>query len=143
MRRIKRSNGFRLWQRWISHLGQQKDVRPYYEQSDVLVFPSYREGFPNVVLEAGAMELPSIVTDINGSREIIVNGENGLIVPPRDEYALYEAMKWMVEHHDERKQMAENARPMVASRFEQSFVRQCLKEYYKEILCVTTSTRDC
>lgn len=124
---IESSNG-------IETMGEQKDVRPFYEQSDVLVFPSYREGFPNVVLEAGAMELPSIVTDINGSREIIEQGKNGVIVPPRDEYALYDAMKWMVEHPDERQRMANHARPMVANRYEQSFVRKCLKDYYKEIL---------
>lgn len=118
----------------IQSVGRQDDVRPFYEQSDVLVFPSYREGFPNVVIEAGAMGLPSIVTDINGSREIIENGKNGLIVPPRDEQALYEAMKWMAEHPTERKSMAASARPMVASRYEQGFVRQCLKDYYKEIL---------
>ena len=118
----------------IEAVGSQKDVRSFYEQSDVLVFPSYREGFPNVVIEAGAMELPSIVTDINGSREIVENERNGLIVPPCDEHALYDAMKWMVEHPDERNKMAENARPMVASRYEQGFVRKCLKEYYKEIL---------
>ena len=118
----------------IEAVGSQKDVRSFYEQSDVLVFPSYREGFPNVVIEAGAMELPSIVTDINGSREIIEEGKNGLIVPPCDEQALYAALKWMVECPEERSRMAENARPMVASRFEQGFVRKCLKEYYKEIL---------
>ena len=118
----------------IEAVGEQKDVRPFYEQSDALVFPSYREGFPNVVIEAGAMDLPSIVTDINGSREIIENRKNGVIVPPRDEQALFDAMKWMIEHPEERKSMAENARPMVASRYEQGFVRQCLKDYYKEIL---------
>ena len=127
----------------IEAIGQQKDVRPYYEQSDVLVFPSYREGFPNVVLEAGAMGLPSIVTDINGSREIIEQGKNGVIVPSHDEKALYNAMKWMIEHPNERKTMAENSRPMVTSRFEQSYVRQCLKDYYKEILCGITSTHGC
>ncbi len=118
----------------IEAVGSQKDVRPFYEQSDVLVFPSYREGFPNVVIEAGAMELPSIVTDINGSREIVENERNGLIVPPYDEHALYDAMIWMVEHPNERKRMAENARPMVANRFEQGFVRKCLKDYYKSVL---------
>ena len=118
----------------IEAVGEQKDVRPFYEQSDALVFPSYREGFPNVVIEAGAMDLPSIVTDINGSREIIENRKNGVIVPPRDEQALFDAMKWMIEHPEERKSMAENARPMVVSRYEQGFVRQCLKDYYKEIL---------
>lgn len=118
----------------IEAVGAQKDVRPFYEQSNVLVFPSYREGFPNVVIEAGAMDLPSIVTDINGSREIVENERNGLIVPPCDERALYDAMKWMVEHPDARRRMAENARPMVANRYEEGFVRRCLKEYYKSIL---------
>ena len=118
----------------IEAVGNQKDVRPFYEQADVLVFPSYREGFPNVVIEAGAMGLPSIVTDINGSREIIVNEENGIIVPPQNAEKLYEAMKWMIEHPLERRQMAEKARPMVAERFEQGFVRSCLKDFYKEIL---------
>lgn len=118
----------------IEAAGSQKDVRPFYEQSDVLVFPSYREGFPNVVIEAGAMDLPSIVTDINGAREIIVNQENGLIVPPRDEAALYEAMEWMLSHPKERQRMGQKSRKMVADRYEQGFVRQCLKNYYKEIL---------
>ena len=117
----------------IEAVGAQKDVRPFYEQSDVLVFPSYREGFPNVVIEAGAMELPSIVTDINGSREIIEDGRNGLIVPARDEQALFEAMKWMAEHDEERNAMAAHARPMIASRYEQGYVRGCLKNYYEEI----------
>lgn len=118
----------------IEAVGSQKDVRPFYEQGDVLVFPSYREGFPNVVIEAGAMGLPSIVTDINGAREIIVDGENGLVVPPQDEASLLKAMEWMVTHRAEREEMAQKARPMVASRFEQGFVRQCLKDFYREIL---------
>lgn len=118
----------------IEAVGSQKDVRPYYEESDALVFPSYREGFPNVVIEAGAMGLPSIVTDINGSREIIVDGENGRIIPPRDEDALYDAMKWMIGHPAEVECMARNARPMVARRYEQGYVRQCLKDFYQNIL---------
>lgn len=118
----------------IEAVGNQADVRPFYEQADVLVFPSYREGFPNVVIEAGAMGLPSIVTDINGSREIVTDGENGVIIPSQDEERLYEAMKWMVEHPQERRRMAEKARPMVAERFEQGFVRTCLKDFYREIL---------
>lgn len=118
----------------IQAVGTQKDVRPFYENGDVLVFPSYREGFPNVVIEAGAMGLPSIVTDINGSREIIIQNENGVIIPPRDEGALYDAMKWMMEHQEIREEMAKKARPMVAERYEQGFVRKCLKDYYREIL---------
>ena len=105
-----------------------------YAAADCFVFPSYREGFPNTVLEAGAMGLPCIVTDINGSREIIMNGKNGMVIPPRDEDALYEAMWRMMTDDELRQQMAANARPMIASRFEQSFVRQCLYDFYDEIL---------
>ena len=110
------------------------DLLAYYAASDCFVFPSYREGFPNTVLEAGAMGLPSIVTDINGSREIIVDGKNGMIIPSKDEQALYAAMKTMVEDQASREQMAANARPMIADRFEQGFVRQCLYDFYEEVL---------
>lgn len=125
--RISQGNG-------IESVGGQKDIRPFYAQADALVFPSYREGFPNVVIEAGAMGLPSIVTDINGSREIIIYGKNGVIIPPRDEEALYQAMKRFVTHPDEVATMAANARPLIASRYEQGYVRQCLYDFYKEIL---------
>lgn len=118
----------------IESVGSQKDVRPFYAQADALVFPSYREGFPNVVIEAGAMSLASIVTDINGSREIIIDGQNGIIVPSQNEEALYQAMKRFVEHPDEVETMAANARPLIASRYEQGYVRQCLYDFYKEIL---------
>ena len=118
----------------IDAVGRQNDVRPFYSSADALVFPSYREGFPNVVIEAGAMGLPSIVTDINGSREIIIDGENGIIVPSKDSEALYQAMKHFVENPEDVKRMAENARPLIASRYEQSYVRQCLKDFYKEVI---------
>ena len=106
----------------------------YYAASDCFVFPSYREGFPNVVLEAGAMGLPCIVTNINGSREIIENDKNGLIVSSKDENALYEAMAYMICNSDESSRMASNAREMIANRFEQSYVQKCLLEYYNEII---------
>ena len=105
-----------------------------YMKSDCFVMPSYREGFPNTVMEAGAMGLPSIVTDINGSREIIIHGENGLIVPSKNVDALYKAMKVMVEDASARERMVANARPLIDSRFERSFVQGCLIDFYEEIL---------
>lgn len=117
----------------IRFVDRQDDVRPFYEDADCLVFPSYREGFPNVVLEAGAMGLPAIVTDINGSREIIKQGENGIIIPPRDVAQLLQAMRYMIEHPQEREDMAHAAQPLIATRFDQQFIRKCLKEYYKRI----------
>ena len=115
--------------------GEQKDVRPWLAASDIFVFPSYREGFPNVVIEAGAMGLPAIVTDINGSREIIIEGENGIIIPARDSEHLYTAMKQLMASPKQTRQMANNARTMIESRFEQTFVRKCLKKYYKAACC--------
>lgn len=116
------------------------DLLAWYAASDCFVFPSYREGFPNTVLEAGAMGLPSIVTDINGSREIIIPYEKdhqsatGLIIPSHDAEALQKAMEWMITHDAERNLMASNARPSIESRFEQHYVRQCLFDFYDEIL---------
>ena len=110
------------------------DLLAYYAASDCFVFPSYREGFPNTVLEAGAMGLPSIVTDINGSREIIVEGENGVIIPSHDSNALFDSMLNMMKDKDARERMAGNARRMIASRYEQGFVRKCLYDFYDEIL---------
>lgn len=118
----------------IEAVGQQSDVRPWLAASDAFVFPSYREGFPNVVIEAGAMGLPSIVTDINGSREIIIEGRNGTIIPPRDAEELHQAMNRLMADRAATSAMASEARPLVASRYEQSYVRRCLKEFYKEIL---------
>ena len=110
------------------------DLLAHYAASDCFVFPSYREGFPNTVLEAGAMGLPSIVTDINGSREIISEGVNGIIVPPRDSEALYRAMAAMMQLESEREAMASRARDVIGNRYEQGFVRKCLFDYYDEIL---------
>lgn len=110
------------------------ELLAYYAAADCFVMPSYREGFPNTVMEAGALGLPSIVTDINGSREIIKEGINGMIVPPQNEDRLYQAMAVMITSNLDRKKMADNARKMISDRFEQSYVRKCLYEFYDEIL---------
>ena len=120
----------------VTYVGEKfgDDLLAYYAAADCFVFPSYREGFPNTVLEAGAMGLPSIVTDINGSREIIVENENGYIIPPQDEEPLLAAMRRMMNDNRRRSYMASNARNMIGCRFEQGFVRQCLFDFYDTIL---------
>lgn len=110
------------------------DLLQMYVDADCFVMPSYREGFPNTVLEAGAMGLPSIVTDINGSREIIENEKNGLIVPSKNANALYDAMERMLTDDKAREIMKSNAREMIVSRFERGFVQKCQIEFYKRIL---------
>ena len=119
----------------IEYVGPKRgdELLAYYAAADCFVLPSYREGFPNTVLEAGAMGLPCIVTDVNGSREIIKDRVNGLIVPSKDAEALCDAMMKMMADVTMRSQMASVARKMVADRFEQGFVRKCLYDFYNEI----------
>ena len=118
----------------IISVGFHKDVRPYFAISDALVFPSYREGFPNVVMQAGAMELPSIVSDINGCNEIIVEGENGTIIPVKNTVAIENAMQKIMEDREYYNRLKENARPMIQSRYEQKVVWEALLEEYNLLI---------
>lgn len=118
----------------IISVGFQKDVRPYFAISNALVFPSYREGFPNVVMQAGAMELPCIVSDINGCNEIIIDGENGIIVPVKNQQALYLAMTRLIENPELYKSLQSKSRGMITSRFEQKVLWEALFEEYKRLL---------
>lgn len=117
----------------IEAVGTQSDVRPWLAAADISVLASYREGFPNVVIEAGAMGLPQIVTDINGAREIIIEGKNGTIVPAKDVDSLCDAMTRMLDD-TYRDSLSKNARELIASRYEQNFVHQCLYNFYETIL---------
>ena len=117
----------------IISVGYQDDVRPYFALSNALAFPSYREGFPNVVLQAGAMALPSIVTDINGCNEIIKEGENGMIIPVKDSAALQQAMEKVMDDIGNYYSMKSNARPLIESRYRQEVVWQALLEEYRRV----------
>ncbi|KIA82883.1 glycosyl transferase family 1 [Kaistella solincola] len=117
----------------IISAGYQDDVRPYFAISDALVFPSYREGFPNVVLQAGAMELPAIVSDINGCNEIIINGENGLIIPPKNVDELKDAMLKLLNDKELYNKLKKNTRPRIVKNYEQSVVWQAILEEYKTL----------
>lgn len=117
----------------IISVGYQDDVRPYFAISDALVFPSYREGFPNVVMQAGAMDLPALVSNINGCNEIIIEGENGRMIPVKNAAALHKAMEEMLRDEKGFLKMKENARRMIASRYEQSVVWSALLEEYRKV----------
>ncbi|ATA68462.1 glycosyltransferase family 1 protein [Capnocytophaga cynodegmi] len=122
----------------IISVGFQKDVRPYFAISNALAFPSYREGFPNAVIQAGAMELPSIVSNINGCNEIIIDGENGMIIPPKQVDDLQKGMKQLFENKNLYIQLKQNARRMIVERYEQSSVWEAtLREYNNHLLHLT------
>jgi len=113
--------------------GYEVDVRPYFAIADILTFPSYREGFPNVVLQAGAMSLPAIVSDINGCNEIIQHEQNGLVIPVKSEEALETAMSKLNTDAALRKQLTLNARKIIKSNYERKYFWQILLKEYKEL----------
>jgi glycosyltransferase involved in cell wall biosynthesis len=115
----------------ILFVGYQDDIRPYLTISKALVFASYREGFPNVVLQAGAMGLPSIVTDINGCNEIIIDGKNGIIIPVKNSEAIGKAVLRMIDEKVFFLSLQSNAREMITSRYEQEEIWDCILGEYK------------
>ena len=118
----------------IIRVGFQYDVRPFLAIANVLTFPSYREGFPNTVIQAGAMGLPSIVTNINGCNEIILEGQNGTIIPVKDVLSLKNAMVEMISRIDYYNMLKEQCRSMIESRYKQSVVWNALLEEYAKLI---------
>lgn len=116
----------------IHALGYCEDVRPWLAASDVFVFPSYREGFPNVVLQASAMGVPVIASDINGCNEIVEEGKTGWLVPVRDQAALAEAMEQSVKDRHALTEMGHLGRQRVVERFERTALWKLIRQAYLE-----------
>jgi glycosyltransferase involved in cell wall biosynthesis len=114
--------------------GFQSDVRKYFAISNVLVFPSYREGFPNVVLQAAAMGIPSIVTDINGCNEIIVHDYNGIIIDKKNVSDLKEAMLLLIDNREYCYYLGSNGRDLICSKYNQSDVLDSLEKEYEILI---------
>lgn len=115
----------------IIHTGFQKDVRPFLAITDLFVFPSYREGFPNVVMQAGAMGVPCVVSDINGCNEIIIHKENGWIIPVKSKEAIVNAVNKIYDDRELLSHMRLQAREYIVSRYERKYFWELLlKEYH-------------
>ena len=113
--------------------GWQQDVRPFFAITNIFVFPSYREGFPNVVLQVGAMGRYSIVTDINGSNEIIEEGLNGTIIPVKDTVALTEAMLKTLVNEADYQNFEPRYRKLISEKYGQQFVWEAQLEEYRTL----------
>lgn len=118
----------------VKMMGRFDDVRPFYKLADVFVLPSYREGFPNAVLEASSMQIPSIVSDINGCNEIIQDGTNGLLVPKKDSEALYSAMEQLLCNTNLRMELTRNARKIVVSGYDRKAMLEAIGKEYENLL---------
>jgi glycosyltransferase involved in cell wall biosynthesis len=116
----------------IHAIGRRSDVRPYLKDADAFVFPSYREGFGMVLIEANAMGTPAISSDIIGCNEIIIEGENGVLIPSKDADSLYIKMKEWLENPVSVKKMSAVCRKSIVQRFNRAEVwKLYLDEYLR------------
>lgn len=119
----------------IQNMGFLQDVRGVLARCDVLVLPSYREGFPNVLLQAGAMQKTVIATNINGSNEIVIPNETGWLVPAKDAGALREAMMVAIQTPTQvRLKMGAMARSRIQSLYEREAYIQKLIGFYHSLI---------
>ena len=118
----------------IISVGYQNDVRPFFAVSNTLVFPSYREGFPNVPLQCGAFKKAMILSDISGCNEIVTHQKSGLLVRPKLEKEVYSAMRYMLNNTEERINFGRDAYTHVTENFEQSTVWQAQLESYNSLI---------
>jgi glycosyltransferase involved in cell wall biosynthesis len=109
----------------IDYLGTADDVRPYIAAATAVVLPSYREGLPRSLLEAGALARPLIAADVPGCRDVVEDGINGYLCKVRDPVALADAMRRVaLAVPANRRAMGEAARRGVQQRFSEKFVIQ-------------------
>ena len=121
------------WERegLIKYLGEVVDIRPYLASCDCVVLPSYREGIPKTLLEASAMELPVIATDVPGCRDVVEHGVTGFLVNVKDAQALAKAMEKMIKMTEfQKKEMGRNGRAKVMRDYSESSV---IKTYCAQI----------
>jgi glycosyltransferase involved in cell wall biosynthesis len=114
--------------------GHRDDIARLMTAMDVYTLPSYREGYPRSVMEANAMGLPAVVTDIRGCREAIDDGVNGLLVPARQVEPLAEAMICLAEDDALREKLSQGARRIAAERFDERRVIRKVLDCYRPLL---------
>jgi glycosyltransferase involved in cell wall biosynthesis len=116
----------------VELLGRTDDVRPFIADADVIALPSYREGLPRVLLEAGAMERPVVAADVEGCRDVVVAGATGLLVPKKDEKALAEAFLELMDNAPLRRAMGKAGRELVLDRFDEKAVCAAIIRQYED-----------
>jgi glycosyltransferase involved in cell wall biosynthesis len=115
----------------IKWVGYQEDVRPYIAIADILVFSSYREGFPNVPLQCAAFKKALILTDISGCNEIIQHNVSGLLIPTKSTKKVFEAMEVLTNDAQKREVFGQNVYDFVRTNFDQKKVWNAIHEQYQ------------
>ncbi len=115
----------------IEYLGNSSNVREILYLSDIIVLPSkYREGVPKIILEAGSMERAVVTTDIPGCREVVKDGESGILVTPGNKEELAKAIKFLLENDEDRERYGKRGREIIEERFEEKKIIKKTVETY-------------
>jgi glycosyltransferase involved in cell wall biosynthesis len=125
----------------IVYTGFVDDAAPFYRAMDVLVLPTWREGFPNVVLEAAATGIPVVTTECTGARDSVVSEVTGLLIPPGYPEAIAEAVLMILRDPERRHRMGRAARAWVVEHYVESHVVRLTTEYYESLLYPTDVAR--
>lgn len=118
----------------VHRAGQVDDVTRWYAAMDLLVFPTYREGFGNVAIEAGAMALPVVATDIPGVVDAVSDGETGTLVPPGDALALTAALRKYIQDAELRRSHGRAGRERTLRDFCPEVIWEGIHEEYRRLL---------
>ena len=114
--------------------GQVSDMPEFLNGLDLFVLPSYREGLSRSLIEAGACGLPAATTNVPGCRDVVRDGDNGLLVPARDADALATAIERLVQDAALRERMGARAREVVVEEFSNEVVNRQTLELYGEMV---------
>ncbi|MGB5215132.1 MAG: glycosyltransferase family 4 protein [Anderseniella sp.] len=118
----------------IHYLGPRKDIPAILSLSDICALPSYREGLPRVLVEAGALQIPCVTTDVPGCRDVVVDDWNGRLVPPRNSRALADAMIELLSDQTRRTEMGQRSYQYVKGKFDLSTVADAYADIYLRAL---------
>ena len=118
----------------IIHVNWTQRVEHYMYLADYFIFPSYREGFPNVLLQAGAMELPIICSRIAGNIDIVTHNETGLVFEEGNEQQMQELIQYAFANPEEVKNMAEKLKEIIYKDYRRENIWQNMLAAYKSLL---------
>lgn len=118
----------------VIFLGMRRDMPELYSIMEVFVLPTYREGVPRGLMEASAMEVPVVATNIRGCREVVSDGETGLLVPVRDSQALATAVTMLLQDEQKRIQIGKAGRKRIVAHFSDEIVCERIVQLYKQLI---------
>ena len=118
----------------VRFLGMRKDMEDLYSAMDLFILPSHREGFPRAAMEAAAMGLPVVATDIRGCRQVVRHRTNGLLIPVRDPASIREAIRSLGEDPAARAEMSRASREIAIAEFDEKKVVAIVIETYCQVL---------